>query len=121
MNDVIEERLRASGMELVPLGKRTFAYMIDDMLISTLFVIMLWTPIAQARSVEEIALIVNGVWLYMVMTQILYHTLFIWQYGASLGKMAMKMQVVEIETMMKPRLVVAFNRAVFRIVSGMIF
>ena len=121
MNDVIEERLRASGMELVPLGKRTFAYMIDDMLISTLFVIILWTPIAQARSVEEIVSIVNGVWLYMVMTQILYHTLFIWQYGASLGKMAMKMQVVEIETMMKPRLVVAFNRAVFRIVSGMIF
>ncbi|BDY13521.1 RDD family protein [Hydrogenimonas cancrithermarum] len=121
MNEVIEERLYSSGMELAPLGKRALAYMIDDMLISMLFVIMLWTPIEQAQSVEEVAAIVNSVWLYMVMTQILYHTWFVWQYGASLGKMAMKMQVVEIETMTKPRLAVAFNRAVFRIVSGMIF
>jgi len=121
MNEQIESRLSESGMELAPFGKRLFAYVIDDMLISIIFVIILWTPIQNAQSIEEVAAIVNSVWLYMVMTQILYHTWFVWQYGASLGKIAMKIKVVEIETMEQPRLAIAFNRAVFRIISGMIF
>ncbi len=121
MDESIAKALRESGLELAPLGRRTVAYAIDDMLISILFIIMLWEPISMAGSAEEIAEIINSVWLMMAMTQILYHTLFVWQYGASLGKIAMRMQVVEIATMQTPRLSVAFNRAVFRIISGMIF
>lgn len=121
MDETIERALRESGLQLAPLGRRTVAFAIDDMLISMIFVILLWEPISMAQSAEEIAGIVNSVWLMMVMTQILYHTLFVWQYGASLGKMAMKMRVVEISTMRTPRFAVAFNRAIFRIISGMVF
>ena len=121
MDEAIENRLREAGLELAPLGRRTVAYAIDDTLISMLFVIILWEPISMAQSAEEIAAIVNGVWLFLAMTQILYHTWFVWQYGASLGKIAMKMQVVETGGMGRPSFLVAFNRAIFRVISGMIF
>ncbi|WP_456404320.1 RDD family protein [Hydrogenimonas sp.] len=121
MYDTPEERLRREGVELAPIGRRAVAYAIDDLLISMIFVVLLWDPISRAQSAEQIAAIVNSAWLWMAMTQILYHTWFVWQYGASLGKIAMRMQVVEAATLTRPRLFVAFNRAVFRIISGMVF
>ena len=120
MDESIEHRLREAGLELAPLGRRTMAYAIDDILISMLFVFLLWEPISMAQSAEEIAAIVNGVWLLMAMAQIIYHTWFVWQYGASLGKIAMKMQVVEAASLGRPRFIVAFNRAIFRVISGMV-
>jgi uncharacterized RDD family membrane protein YckC len=121
MHEEIGERLEASGLRLSALGRRTVAYMIDDTLISLLFIVMLWTPISQAQSMEAVAALIDGIALYLAMTQILYHTLFVWLYSASLGKMAMRMRVVHAAQMDRPTLAIAFNRAVFRVISGMIF
>jgi len=81
----------------------------------------LWGPVKSSTSVEEVTAIINSVWLFMVMTQIIYHTFFVWQYGGTLGKIAMGIEVVELQSGNKPRFAVAFNRAIFRIISGMIF
>jgi len=110
-----------SDVKLAPFSKRIMAYAIDDLLISILFIIMLWGPIKASTSVEEVTIILNSVWLFMVMTQIVYHTFFVWQYGASLGKIAMGIEVVEANEYTKPRFSVALNRSIFRIISGMIF
>lgn len=110
-----------SDVKLAPFGKRIMAYAIDDLLISILFIIILWGPIKASTSVGEIAIIINSVWLFMVMTQIIYHTFFVWQYGASLGKIAMGIEIVEANGYTKPRFSVALNRSIFRIISGMIF
>ena len=106
---------------LAPLGRRSVAYAIDDMLISLLFVVILWDRLATLASPEAFAALMNTLWLYMVMVKILYHTLFVWQYGASLGKMAMKIAVVDAASGQRPSLAAAFNRAIFRIVSEMLF
>ncbi|WP_456452755.1 RDD family protein [Hydrogenimonas sp.] len=121
MDEAVEKGLRESGLELAPLGRRTVAYAIDDMLVSLIFVVMLWDQIAAAQTPEAVAAIVNSVWLLILVTKIGYHTLFVWQYGASLGKMAMKIWVVEAATLRTPRFAVAFNRAIFRVVSEMVF
>jgi uncharacterized RDD family membrane protein YckC len=121
MDETIEKALREAGLRLAPLGRRTVAYAIDDMLVSLIFVIMLWDRIAAAQTPEAVAAVVNSVWLFIMMTKIGYHTLFVWQYGASLGKMAMKMRVVEASTLQTPRFFVAFNRAVFRVISEIVF
>ncbi len=121
MDETLERLLRERGLQLAPLGRRVVAYAIDDMLISLLFVVALWDRIALAQTPEAVALLVNQVWLYIVMVKILYHTLFVWQYGASLGKMAMKMRVVWIPTGHIPPLAPSFNRAIFRVISEMVF
>jgi uncharacterized RDD family membrane protein YckC len=42
------------------------------------------------------------------------------QYGATLGKIAMKIRVIEIKTLQNPSIVSALNRAIFRIISEML-
>lgn len=121
MDETLERSLKAAGLQLAPLGRRAVAYAIDDLLISLIFVVMLWDSFAALQSPEASAALLNQLWMPMVMTKILYHTLFVWLYGASLGKMAMKIRVVEAAGFGMPRLVVAFNRAVFRIISEMLF
>lgn len=112
---------RPKEPDLAPLGRRAAAYAIDDILISIIFVIMLWEPISTAQSAEEIAALIDGVWLLMAATQIIYHTLFVWQYGASLGKIAMKIRVADATTFSQPSFQSAFNRGVFRVVSSLVF
>jgi uncharacterized RDD family membrane protein YckC len=117
----LPERLDEARIRLAPIGRRSVAYAIDDMLVSLLFVIILWEPIAAAKSTVEIAMLINSVWLYMAMVQIAYHTWFVYQYGASLGKIAMKMRVAGTADFGRPTFAMAFNRAIFRLVSGMVF
>ncbi|MEA3523919.1 MAG: RDD family protein, partial [Campylobacterota bacterium] len=50
-----------------------------------------------------------------------YQTFFVMHYGATLGKILMKIQIIEIQTLSHPSLIVSFNRAVFRIISEMLF
>jgi uncharacterized RDD family membrane protein YckC len=49
--------------------------------------------------------------------KIIYQTFFVMQYGATLVKILMKIQVVEVKTLSTPTVASAFNRAVFRIIS----
>ena len=121
MDETIERTLKEFGFQLAPLGRRAMAYAIDDMLISLLFVAAVWDQMAAVQTPEAMAAIVNGLWWPILATKIGYHTLFVWQYGASLGKMAMKMRVIEIRTGETPRFAVAFNRAIFRVVSELLF
>ena len=108
-------------VKLASFSKRAMAYAIDDLLISILFVIMLWEPIRASTNIIDAAVIINSVWLFVIMTQIAYHTFFVWQYGASLGKIAMKIEVVEAIGYTKPRFSVALNRSIFRTISGIVF
>ncbi len=115
------ELFRPEERDLAPIGRRAVAYVIDDLLISMIFVVLLWEPISRAQGVEQIAALLNGIWLYMAAAQIIYHTWFVWEYGATLGKMATGIRVADAATLEKPGFQASFNRAVFRVISGMIF
>ncbi len=103
------------------IGRRAVAYAIDDILISAIFVFLLWEHISLASNAEQIAAVINGAWLWIAITQIIYHTWFVWQFGASLGKMAMGMRIVDETTFESPNFGKSLNRALFRIFSGMVF
>ena len=57
---------------------------------------------------------------YMAM-KIIYQAFFTMQYGASIGKIAMKIRVIEIQTLDNPNVLSSLNRAIFRVVSEMLF
>ncbi|NPA29002.1 MAG: RDD family protein [Epsilonproteobacteria bacterium] len=103
-----------------PLGRRMLAYALDDLLISLIFVAALWEELGKMGSPEAVAAMLNAVWLYMVMVKIAYHTLFVWQYGASLGKIAMGMRVVRASDNGPVGFGTAFNRAIFRVISEIV-
>ena len=110
----------SENFSLAPIGRRAVAYAIDDTLMTLVFLVAFWDRIAGAATPEALLVVLNQAWLPVVMAKIAYHSLFVWQYGASLGKIAMGLRVVELSGRVPPRFGVALNRAIFRVVSEMV-
>lgn len=121
MNEEIENILHREEMTLAPLKKRAMAFFIDEMLLSFLLIIGLGDSFLEAKTVEEMIILTNTFVLEYMAMKIFYQAFFVMQYGASLGKIAMKIRVIEIKTMQTPNVIVALNRSIVRVVSEMLF
>ncbi len=66
-------------------------------------------------------LVINTSFYYVVLLKIIYQTFFVWQYGATPGKMFLKIQIIDRNIFEKPSFISALNRAVVRIFSEMFF
>lgn len=106
---------------MAPIKKRGMAFFIDEMLLSLLLIIALGDSFFDAKTVEEMIILTNAFVLEYMAVKVVYQAFFVMQYGATLGKIVMKIRVIEIGTMQKPNVVVALNRAVVRVISEMMF
>ncbi|MCK9455373.1 MAG: RDD family protein [Sulfurimonas sp.] len=121
MNEDINNRLYQEGITLAAIKKRGMAFFIDEMLLSLLLILALGDSFFEAKSVEEMIILTNTFVLEYMAIKVVYQAFFVMQYGATLGKIIMKIRVIEIKTMQKPNVVAALNRAVVRVVSEMMF
>lgn len=117
MNDEIENILHREDIVLASNKKRAMAFFIDEMLLSFLLVIALWDSFTQAVTMEQMINITNTFVLEYMLMKIIYQAFFVMQYGASLGKIVMKIRVIDIKTMQTPNVIVSLNRAIFRVIS----
>ena len=121
MKEEVQNILHREGITLATIKKRAMAFFIDEMLLSFLFIIALWESFASARNTEEIINLTNSFVLEYMALKIIYQTFFVFQYGASIGKIIMKIRIIEIKTLQNPNIVVSLNRAIFRVISEMLF
>lgn len=121
MNENIENLLHRENLTLASVQKRAVAFFIDEMLLSFLLIIAMSDAFANAKTMEDIIMLTNSYVMQYILMKIVYQTFFVMQYGATLGKIAMKIRVIEIATLANPSLAVSLNRAIFRIVSEMLF
>lgn len=121
MNEEIQNLLHREGLKLAAIKKRGMAFFIDEMLLSLLLIIALGDSFFEAKSVEEMILLTNMFFLEYMAMKIVYQAFFVMQYGATLGKIVMKIRVIEIKTLQTPNVVVSLNRAFVRVVSEMFF
>ena len=121
MNEEIEAGLHREGLTLATTKKRALAFFIDEMLLSLLLIFALWDAFASAQTTEEIINLTNSFVLEYMMMKIVYQAFFVMQYGATLGKLAMKIRVIEIQTFANPNVLISLNRAIFRVISELIF
>ena len=119
MNEEIEDILYREQITLASTSKRAVAFFIDELLLSFLLVLALWDTFAAAKDVQEMIAVTNMFVLEFLSIKIIYQAFFIMQYGASLGKLIMRIHVIEIATLENPSVISALNRAIFRIVSEM--
>ena len=120
-NDELIEKFESENITLATLQKRGLAYMIDEILISVLFALIYFDQIPDNMTTEEMIDAVNGLFGYVVVLKVIYQTYFVWMYGATLGKIAMKIRVISTDDLEKPSFLFSLSRAVFRIVSESIF
>jgi len=121
LNEELQERLHREGLVLADVKKRSLAFFIDEMLLSFLLIFALWDSFANAQNTEEIILLTNSFVFEYMMMKIIYQAFFVMQYGATLGKMAVKIHVIEVDTFGTPNVLVSLNRAIFRVISEMLF
>jgi uncharacterized RDD family membrane protein YckC len=121
VNKEIQDILNREGMSLAPIKKRAIAFFIDEMLLSLLLIIALSDSFFEAKTVEEMIILTNTFVLEYMAMKIFYQAFFVMQYGATLGKLIIKIRVVEIKTLQTPNVIVALNRAIIRVVSEMLF
>jgi uncharacterized RDD family membrane protein YckC len=115
-----ENGLTDQGQIAVP-KKRVGAFIIDDLVVSFLFLIIFWSQISSLNTVEEINQFLTQNFLVIVTIKVLYHGLLIWQSGMTVGKYFMKIKVVSMRTGVIPPLHIAMARAILRIVSETFF
>ena len=121
MNENIENILHREHLTLATIKKRALAFFIDELLLSILLMIAMWDSFVNAATTEDIIILTNSYAMQYIGMKIVYQTFFVMQYGATLGKIAVKIRVIDIQTGANPTFFVALNRAIFRIISEMIF
>lgn len=121
MNEEIDKLLNREHLQLASIKKRAVAFFIDEMLLSFLLIIAMSDSFSKAQTVEDIIILTNTYIMQYIIMKIVYQTFFVMQYGATLGKLAMKIRVIDIQTLDNPNFAASLNRAVFRIISEMLF
>lgn len=119
MNEELEKKLHYEGIILATSQKRAVAFFIDEILLSFILIIALWDSFIQATTTEEIILLTNSFVLEFMLMKIIYQAFFIMQYGATIGKLTMKIRVIDIKTLNNPNVIVSLHRAIIRIMSEM--
>ncbi len=120
-NEELIEKFENENLTLASLQKRGMAYMIDEILISVLFSLIYLDQMPANVSTEELIGIVNSLFGYLVVIKVLYQTFFTWMYGATIGRIAMKIRVIATSDLENPNFVVALTRSAFRIISESLF
>lgn len=108
-------------MVLASIKKRSLAFLIDEVLLSLLLMFALWDSFTGATTTEDIILVTNTFILEFLAMKIFYQAFFVMKYGASIGKIVMKIRVIEINTLQTPSVVSALNRGIFRVVGELFF
>ncbi len=121
MTEEILENLKRERLALATINRRSLAFFIDEMIISILFYIIYADSFAKAGSLETIIELTNMLFFQVVLLKIIYHTFFVWMYGATVGKIFLKIKVVSVDEFDNPNLMSAFIRSVVRIVSEFLF
>ncbi len=121
MDEKLERDLIREGLTIAGSAKRIKAYVIDEVLITLIIMAAFWENLAREENIEVVIQTINSLFFVVVGLKVVYHTLFVYLYGASLGKIITRCMVVAYDDFSKPTLMASFVRANGRIVSEMIF
>lgn len=120
-NEELIEKFESENITLAPLQKRGLAYLIDEILVSVLFALIYLDQIPENITTEELINTINSLFGYVIALKVIYQTFFVWMYGATLGKIAMKIRVIATADLENPSLILSLSRAAFRIISESVF
>lgn len=120
-NEELIEKFESENITLASVRQRSLAYIIDEILISLLFIFIYLDQIPQDASTEQTIGIINSMVMYVMILKVVYQTFFVWMYGATLGRIAMKIKVISTQDLANPTPLLSLTRASFRIVSESLF
>ncbi len=106
---------------LASLSKRSFAFILDDILISLLFIIIFYEQISSFGNLEGAIMFIQSNIIYLLLLKIIYHTFFVGLNGMTPGKYLLKIKVVDENNFELIGYNRAFVRAIVRTFGELIF
>ncbi|RXJ84762.1 RDD family protein [Arcobacter cloacae] len=112
-----------NDLQLASMRSRAFAYVIDDLILTVIVMVIFWGNIsAVSHDMEALMfLLKTDLVMPLITLKVLYHTFFVWYYGATIGKIVAKIRVIDANHWGRVSIFSAFLRAVGRIISEMFF
>ena len=107
-------------VSLASFGKRSLAFLIDELIVSFLIIIIFYNQILNASAPEDIANLAPLFLVPQTVIRLIYHTFFIYYYGATLGKKALKIKCIN-QDKENPSFWASLSRALVRFFSEAIF
>ena len=117
----ISKIIDRENLKIASVFKRAIAMTIDDFLISFLVIISFFDTFSKAKSFEEMMLVTNKVFIYILIAYTLYHWIFVALYGKTIGKMITKTRVIDIKTLDNPNWYFSLIRSLVRNFDEMFF
>ncbi|MDR1008082.1 MAG: RDD family protein [Campylobacteraceae bacterium] len=117
------KKFESENITLSPLYKRAVAYIIDEVII-TFFIFFAFNDALKtidAGNFNEVSTLMYYLTPYIILMKVAYQTFFVWMYGATVGKMAVKIRVISIADVQKPNILFSLIRANIRLVSEALF
>jgi uncharacterized RDD family membrane protein YckC len=116
------DNINIENLQLATTRRRANSFIIDDLLVTLIVTIMLWSKISATNGDLEIVLqIMNEAFMQIIFLKIIYQAFFVWYYGATIGKIVMKLRVIDFNHFGRITLSQALIRSLLRIVSELFF
>ena len=112
-----------NDLQLASLRSRATAFVIDDLLVTAIIIIIFWDNImAVSHDVNAMMFFMKTeLVMPLIFLKFVYHALFIWYYGATVGKIVAKIKVIDSDTWGRVTPFSAIIRSLGRIFSEMFF
>jgi uncharacterized RDD family membrane protein YckC len=101
--------------------RRIGSFIIDDFVVGLLLLGIFWEQLQGIKDIVALSQFTNENFFVFIAVKVIYHTLFVWQGGKTLGKYLTNMKVVTLENGTVPTFDKALLRALMRVVSETIF
>ena len=113
----------SENLQLASMRSRALGYVIDDLLVTVIIMAIFWENIlAVSHDMNAMMLLMKtDLVMPLLMLKIIYHTFFVWYYGATIGKIIVKIRVIDANSWGRVSMFSSFLRAVGRIFSEMFF
>lgn len=121
-NKIQNNTIDTSKLQLSSIKTRMKAFIIDDLSITLLVMLILWDKINTSNGdILVIMTIMNTAFFQILIIKFIYQTFFVWYYGATIGKLIVKIRVIDFNDYGKVSLVNSAIRSAGRIVSEAVF
>jgi len=106
------------NLQLASFSSRITAFIIDDLLISLVFVLLFWDQITSSDGqVINMLIIISEHVMQVLLLKFAYQSFFVWYYGATIGKIVTKIRVIDYNHFGRVTLTTSLVRSITRIFS----
>lgn len=112
-----------NDLQLASMRSRATAFVIDDLLVTAIILIIFWNNImAVSHDMNAMMYFMKtDLVMPLIFLKLVYQTVFVWYYGATIGKIITKIRVIDTNNWGRVSLFSALFRSIGRIFSEMFF